>query len=169
MLYLCIQRGWKITTSQSNWGLEPGDCLHQVSLLSESWHPQFQSLYGRDSQILFIFPCSFRRFRYLLPVILFFAQECQPGYNSQCNQGCWAGCPPAGTQRDEASGHMMCARVARGDEVQAPGSIQVSSLCYHWCPFRAHPALCCLSFLLLPYLWLMSRCPVPDPVCKKDG
>lgn len=79
-------------------------------------------------------------------MIFFFAQECQPGYNSQCNQGCWAGCPPTGTQRDEASGHMMCARVARGDEVQAPGSIQVSSLCCHWCPFRAHPALCCLSF-----------------------
>lgn len=38
---------------------------------------------------------------------------------------------PAGTQHGEASGHVMCPRVTRGNEVHAPGSIQVSSLCCH--------------------------------------
>lgn len=53
---------------------------------------------------------------------------------------------PAGMQRDEASGHVMCARVARGNEVQTLGSIQGSSLCCQWCPFPAHPTVHFLYF-----------------------
>lgn len=34
---------------------------------------------------------------------------------------------------------MTCAGVAQGSEVQARGSIQVSSLCCHCCPLRARP------------------------------
>lgn len=54
-------------------------------------------------------------------------------------------------------GHVMCPAVPWGNEVQARGSIQVSSLCCHCCPLRAHPA----SLLPIPVPPITLPCAWP--------
>lgn len=63
---------------------------------------------------------------------------------------------PAGTQRAEASGRVMRARVARGNEGQAAGSVHVSSLLSPM-PFSCTSHLVFPAFLLVLYVTLYAR------------
>lgn len=116
-----------------------GNGAGMASPLSEPWHPLFHSppWWQRLSALYLL--------SLLLQKILVCPQWCSlprsvPGCSSMVGWGFWA---------------LLCAGLPRGSEVQ------LSSLCCHCCPLRAHPALLSLC--------LPSHCPGPDPACTKGA